>query len=153
LFQIRQGAHLKSALAAGRARLQRSHAFGPKRRYTCLYWVGPIRRKSLVMDQSAPMRLLIVEDGPRLPTFLRKGLTENGFVVDVANAGDDGLHNARKWAEIARRFQLSSPSVGFFRADTQGCCPKNPDQRRGFKRSHRRREEMLRVVQMYQEQT
>jgi hypothetical protein len=28
---------------------------------------------------------------------------------------------------------MSSPSVGFFRAGTQSCCPKNPDQRLGLR--------------------
>ncbi|WP_129126954.1 heavy metal response regulator transcription factor [Geomonas oryzae] len=38
------------------------------------------------------MRLLIVEDELKTATFLKKGLTENGFVVDTAQNGEDGLH-------------------------------------------------------------
>ena len=34
------------------------------------------------------MRILIVEDQPKIAAFLRKGLAENGFVVDVAAQGD-----------------------------------------------------------------
>ena len=41
------------------------------------------------------MRILIVEDEEKIAAFLSKGLTENGFVVDLANRGDDGLHLAR----------------------------------------------------------
>jgi two-component system copper resistance phosphate regulon response regulator CusR len=41
------------------------------------------------------MRILVVEDEPKIAAFLKKGLTENGFVVDVATKGDDGLHLAR----------------------------------------------------------
>jgi two-component system copper resistance phosphate regulon response regulator CusR len=41
------------------------------------------------------MRILIVEDESKIAAFLRKGLAENGFVVDVAGQGDDGLHLAR----------------------------------------------------------
>src|ERR1700691_1989783 len=41
------------------------------------------------------MRILIIEDEPKIAAFLRKGLAENGFVVDVASQGDDGLHLAR----------------------------------------------------------
>jgi two-component system copper resistance phosphate regulon response regulator CusR len=41
------------------------------------------------------MRILIVEDERKIAAFLRKGLSENGFVVDVAGQGDDGLHLAR----------------------------------------------------------
>jgi len=41
------------------------------------------------------MRVLVVEDEGKTAAFLRKGLEENGFVVDVARRGDDGLHMAR----------------------------------------------------------
>jgi len=40
------------------------------------------------------MRLLIVEDEPKTGDYLHKGLSENGFVVDVARNGIDGLHLA-----------------------------------------------------------
>lgn len=38
------------------------------------------------------MRLLIAEDDPRLCSLLRRGLSENGYVVDAAARGDDALH-------------------------------------------------------------
>lgn len=38
------------------------------------------------------MRLLIVEDEEKTRTYLRKGLTEAGFVVDAADDGINGLH-------------------------------------------------------------
>ena len=37
------------------------------------------------------MRLLIVEDEPKTSAYLKKGLTENGFIVDVAYEGQEGL--------------------------------------------------------------
>jgi two-component system, OmpR family, copper resistance phosphate regulon response regulator CusR len=40
------------------------------------------------------MRVLIVEDEPKTAAYLRKGLAENGFVVDVAADGADGLYLA-----------------------------------------------------------
>ena len=40
------------------------------------------------------MRILIIEDERKTAAYLRKGLSESGFVVDVANRGDDGLHLA-----------------------------------------------------------
>ncbi|HEY6007619.1 MAG TPA: heavy metal response regulator transcription factor [Geobacteraceae bacterium] len=40
------------------------------------------------------MRVLIVEDEVKTASFLRRGLTENGYVVDVAHNGEDGLHLA-----------------------------------------------------------
>lgn len=38
------------------------------------------------------MRILVVEDEHKLAEYLRKGLTEHGFVVDVARNGIDGRH-------------------------------------------------------------
>lgn len=40
------------------------------------------------------MRLLVVEDEVKTCAYLRKGLTEEGFVVDTAATGVDGLHLA-----------------------------------------------------------
>jgi len=40
------------------------------------------------------MRVLVVEDEPKAGEYLRKGLTESGFVVDWARTGPDGLHLA-----------------------------------------------------------
>jgi two-component system copper resistance phosphate regulon response regulator CusR len=36
------------------------------------------------------MRLLVVEDEPKLAAYLEKGLTENGYVVDVVRNGIEG---------------------------------------------------------------
>jgi two-component system copper resistance phosphate regulon response regulator CusR len=41
------------------------------------------------------MKILIVEDEVKTSSYLRKGLVENGFVVDVAARGDEGLFRAR----------------------------------------------------------
>lgn len=38
------------------------------------------------------MKILIVEDEPKTGTYLLQGLTEAGFVVDLARSGSDGLH-------------------------------------------------------------
>jgi heavy metal response regulator len=40
------------------------------------------------------MKLLVVEDEPRLADYLRKGLSEEGYVVELAHNGVDGLHMA-----------------------------------------------------------
>ena len=40
------------------------------------------------------MRILIIEDEQKAANYLKKGLTENGFSVDIANDGEDGLHLA-----------------------------------------------------------
>lgn len=44
------------------------------------------------------MRILVVEDETKTAAYLRQGLEENGFVVDVASSGDDGLHLVRSVA-------------------------------------------------------
>jgi two-component system copper resistance phosphate regulon response regulator CusR len=40
------------------------------------------------------VRILVVEDERKTAAYLRKGLAENGFVVDVCSEGVDGLHAA-----------------------------------------------------------
>ncbi|MER6831132.1 response regulator transcription factor [Streptosporangium sp. NPDC000563] len=41
------------------------------------------------------MRVLVVEDERRMAAALRRGLQAEGFVVDLAHDGEDGLHQAR----------------------------------------------------------
>jgi two-component system copper resistance phosphate regulon response regulator CusR len=41
------------------------------------------------------VKLLVVEDEAKPAAYLKKGLSEHGFVVDVAANGEDGLHLAR----------------------------------------------------------
>ncbi|MPZ21849.1 MAG: DNA-binding response regulator, partial [Luteitalea sp.] len=40
------------------------------------------------------MKILVVEDEVKAASYLRNGLVENGFIVDVSGQGDDGLHAA-----------------------------------------------------------
>lgn len=40
------------------------------------------------------MKLLVIEDEVRLAAYLQKGLSEEGYVVEVAHNGVDGLHMA-----------------------------------------------------------
>lgn len=40
------------------------------------------------------LKLLVVEDEPKMGDYLRQGLSEAGFVVDLARNGTDGLHLA-----------------------------------------------------------
>jgi two-component system copper resistance phosphate regulon response regulator CusR len=51
----------------------------------------PFRRRS---KKKSTMRILVIEDEPKIATFLEKGLTENGFVVDAVANGREGLHLA-----------------------------------------------------------
>ena len=43
------------------------------------------------------MRLLLIEDEPKTIAYLKKGLTESGFVVDVADNGEEGLFLATEY--------------------------------------------------------
>ena len=40
------------------------------------------------------MRIILIEDEKRLSHFIKKGLTENGFAVDQAFDGEEGLYLA-----------------------------------------------------------
>lgn len=53
------------------------------------------------------MRLLIVEDEKKTAAFLKQGLTENGFVVDVADNGMEGLFLAG-----SKTFELMILDIG-----------------------------------------
>ena len=41
------------------------------------------------------MRVLVIEDEPRLADYIRKGLSEEAFIADVAGDGEAGLERAR----------------------------------------------------------
>jgi two-component system copper resistance phosphate regulon response regulator CusR len=41
------------------------------------------------------VKILVIEDEPRSADYLKKGLSENAFTVDVCANGEDGLHVAR----------------------------------------------------------
>src|SRR6185369_7183272 len=43
------------------------------------------------------MRILVVEDEPRLLKSLAKALREEGYAVDTAEAGDEGLYKAETY--------------------------------------------------------
>jgi two-component system copper resistance phosphate regulon response regulator CusR len=40
------------------------------------------------------MRALVIEDEPKTAAYLRQGLSENGFTVQVCASGEDGLYEA-----------------------------------------------------------
>ena len=44
--------------------------------------------------KNPPMKILIVEDEPKTGDYLRQGLSEAGFITDLARTGPDGLHLA-----------------------------------------------------------
>ena len=40
------------------------------------------------------MKILVVEDEPKTGAYLKQGLTEAGFITDLASDGVDGIHLA-----------------------------------------------------------
>lgn len=57
------------------------------------------------------MRVLVVEDEQRLASAVRRGLTAEGFAVDVAHDGVDGLHLAREGGYDAVVLDLMLPGL------------------------------------------
>ena len=61
------------------------------------------------------MRLLIVEDEVRLASALQRGLTAEGFTVDVAHTGPDGLHAASEMSYDAVLLDIMLPGLSGYR--------------------------------------
>ena len=57
------------------------------------------------------MRVLVVEDEVRLAQALRRGLGAEGFAVDVAHDGEDGLHLAREGGYDAIVLDIMLPGL------------------------------------------
>ena len=56
---------------------------------------GPTGAKTRGSSRTMPkMKILVVEDEHRAAEYLRQGLTESGYTVEVAINGSDGLHAA-----------------------------------------------------------
>lgn len=60
------------------------------------------------------MRMLIVEDEPKLAALLKRGLTEEGHVVDAADNGEDGLWMATATAYDAIVLDVMLPRMDGF---------------------------------------
>ncbi len=60
------------------------------------------------------MRILIVEDDETLANILKEGLTEEGYAVDVAYTGDDGLYMAETMPYDVIVLDLMLPEVDGF---------------------------------------
>jgi two-component system copper resistance phosphate regulon response regulator CusR len=73
------------------------------------------------------MRILVVEDDKKVASFLRRGLTEESYAVDVAHDGETGAHQAEAFdydaiildlmlprlsgAEVLQRLRAKKPDV------------------------------------------
>src|ERR671915_338026 len=60
------------------------------------------------------MRLLVIEDEAKLAAYLHKGLSENGYVVDVAATGIDGRHMALEGSYDLYLLDVMLPGVDGF---------------------------------------
>ncbi|HSU21308.1 MAG TPA: heavy metal response regulator transcription factor [Variovorax sp.] len=60
------------------------------------------------------MRILVVEDEPKLGDYLRKGLSESGFTVDLARTGTEGLTMALEGAYDALVLDVMLPGIDGF---------------------------------------
>ena len=61
------------------------------------------------------MRLLIVEDEARLAAALQRGLSNEGFTVDIAHTGADGLHMAQETTYDAVILDIMLPGISGYR--------------------------------------
>ncbi|PZS24912.1 MAG: DNA-binding response regulator [Pseudonocardiales bacterium] len=61
------------------------------------------------------MRLLIVEDEVRLASALQRGLAGEGFTVDLAHTGPDGLHAAQETIYDAVILDIMLPGLSGYR--------------------------------------
>ena len=71
------------------------------------------------------MRVLVVEDERRLAAAVRRGLSAEGFAVDIAYDGEDGLHLAREGGYDAVVLDLMLPKISGYRVCQQLRAEKN----------------------------
>src|SRR6267142_3562934 len=60
------------------------------------------------------MRLLVVEDSPKMASLLRRGLTEEGYAVDVVSNGVDGVWLATEESFDAILLDVVLPDIDGF---------------------------------------
>src|ERR1700712_3210941 len=71
------------------------------------------------------MRLLVVEDEARLAAALQRGLQAEGFAVDVAGDGQDGLEMARHGGYDAMILDVMLPRLSGYRGVRQVRAERN----------------------------
>ncbi len=57
------------------------------------------------------MRILIIEDELKVAAFIRKGLEQEGYAVDVSNDGEEGLYQAKTFEYDAVILDVMLPKV------------------------------------------
>jgi two-component system OmpR family response regulator len=68
-----------------------------------------------VSERLDDMRLLIVEDELRLASALQRGLSAEGFTIDLAHNGPDGLHAAQETVYDAVILDIMLPGLSGYR--------------------------------------
>ena len=66
-------------------------------------------------EGAAAMRVLVVEDERRLAAAVRRGLQAEGFAVDLAHDGVDGLHRAREGGYDAVVLDILLPGLSGYK--------------------------------------
>ncbi|TAK24096.1 MAG: response regulator transcription factor [Chloroflexota bacterium] len=57
-------------------------------------------------------RILVIDDDPAVTSVLKRGLSYEGFVVDTAHSGEEGLTLARDWTPDAVILDVMMPGIG-----------------------------------------
>ena len=60
------------------------------------------------------MRLLVIEDSPKMAGLLRRGLSEEGYAVDVVSTGEDGVWLAKEISFDAIVLDVMLPDIDGF---------------------------------------
>ncbi|MDQ8204101.1 response regulator transcription factor [Pelagicoccus sp. SDUM812003] len=63
------------------------------------------------MKKNGCMRLLVVEDDPQLQKNLAQGLTEEGYKVDTASDGEEGLYHLQQFDYAAAILDIMLPKL------------------------------------------
>ena len=66
------------------------------------------------IESEVEMRLLVVEDSAKMANLLRRGLTEEGYAVDVASTGVDAVWMAEEFAFDAILLDIVLPDIDGF---------------------------------------
>jgi two-component system copper resistance phosphate regulon response regulator CusR len=79
--------------------------------HVCHPGPGPLRKRAHLIQRTEYVKILIVEDEPKTGSYLRQGLSEAGYVVDLLANGVDGLHLALEGAHDLIVLDVMLPGI------------------------------------------